>query len=176
VLAVHRAPSSDSSDEPTGFAACALGNDSRTACEARRFTRTTLGDWWMSGPADNVTLVVAEMLGNAMRHGLTHTAAGRPLTERPGWLGLLRQGGGVLCAVSGPGTDVPVVREPHCLAESGRGLHLIDSSANPGDGPTPNPWGSRVWAVAAAPWSSEAAPNTIWGLIALAECASSDAQ
>jgi hypothetical protein len=152
-LVVSKALTSDFGDESTGFAVCALGDDLQTASEARRFTRITLGDWRMTDLTDTVTLVVAELLSNAMRHGLKRTLADRPVSYRRVWLGLLRRGGGVLCTVSDPSAEVPVVREPDHLAESGRGLHLIDSLSESWGWTTPDAMGKSVWAMVAAPGS-----------------------
>lgn len=149
-VAVHRSLSTAFGDERTGFAACALGGDPQTAAEARRFARMTLRGWGMAGHVDNVTLVVSEMLSNALRHGLCHSPVGRPVTDRPVWLGLLRQGGAVLCTVSDPSAEVPVLREPDYLAESGRGLHLIDSLSESWGWTIPDAMGKSVWAIVTA--------------------------
>lgn len=55
---------------PDGFAACALSGSARTVPEARRFTRATLAGWQMCADvADDVALVVSELVSNALRYG-----------------------------------------------------------------------------------------------------------
>lgn len=132
----------------TRFAARALGCDLHAAAAARRFTRTTLCDWGMLGVIDNASVVVSEMLTNAVRYGLDDQADLHP-SARPLWLGLLRRGPSVLLTVSDPGTDVPVVKEPDYLAESGRGLHIIDSLSESWGWTPPDAAGKSVWAVVA---------------------------
>jgi hypothetical protein len=149
-LAVHRALSAGIGAEPTGFAACALAGDIQAAGEARQFTRTTLRDWDLTRLADSVTVIVSEMLSNAMRHGMARPSPDHVPSHRPVWLGLLRQGVGVLCTVSDPSTEVPVLREPDFLAESGRGLHLIDSLSESWGWTTPDHAGKSVWAMVSA--------------------------
>lgn len=134
----------------TRFAACALGGDLHAACAAREFTRSTLRQWGMPEVVDNASIVVSEMLANAVRHGLD-SPADLPLPTRPLWLGLLRRGACVLCTVSDPGSEVPVVREPDYLAENGRGLHIIDSVSESWGWTPPDAAGKSVWAMVSGP-------------------------
>jgi anti-sigma regulatory factor (Ser/Thr protein kinase) len=99
---------------------------------------------------DNASIVVSEMLTNAVRHGFDNPADGLRPCARPVWLALLRRGPSVLCTVSDPGTDVPVVKVPDYLAESGRGLHIIDSLSESWGWTPPDETGKSVWAMVAA--------------------------
>ncbi|WP_344631812.1 ATP-binding protein [Streptomyces glaucosporus] len=108
------------------FAACGFGPAPRWAATAREFTRRTLGAWNLTALVDDVSVIVSELVGNALRYGV-HAAPARPAGERPVRLGLLWQDTTLLCAVSDPSSVLPVVREPDHLAESGRGLHIVDA-------------------------------------------------
>ncbi len=131
----------------TGFAACALSADPHVTHAARDFTASTLTGWVMAGVVEDAEVVVSELLSNALRYGVT----GRRQTSlHPVWLGLLRRGNAVLVAVSDPGRDVPVVREPDFFAESGRGLHVIDELSDSWGWTTPDRAGKAVWAVLTA--------------------------
>jgi len=147
-IPAHSATGTDRA-APGTFATCALSGDLLAAGVARHFTRTTLQGWDMGDLVDNVELIVSEMLSNAIRHGLTG-ARDLPITPNLVGLGLLRRGGTVLCAVSDPSSDIPVVREADAFAESGRGLHLIDSLSASWGWTPPNRAGKAVWATVSA--------------------------
>jgi anti-sigma regulatory factor (Ser/Thr protein kinase) len=109
----------------------------------RSFTRATLQRWEIADRCDDITLVVSELLTNALEH-----AAPRP----GGWpvrIGLLqsRPGTAVLCAVADASPAPPVPVPPGHLAESGRGLHVIEEVSD-GWGYTTVPRrGKVVWAT-----------------------------
>lgn len=142
----HAFPHDEESGGPTGFAACALSDDPQVAADARDFTRNTLRGWGMGELTDNAAIVVSELLSNAMRYGVTGRR-GRTLSPHPVWLGLLRRGDAVMCAVTDPGSEVPVVKEPDYFAESGRGLHVIDTLSDSWGWTTPDHAGKAVWSV-----------------------------
>jgi anti-sigma regulatory factor (Ser/Thr protein kinase) len=142
----HAFPADEESPGPTGFAACALSGEPQVAADARNFTRSTLKGWDMGPLLDDAAVVVSELVSNALRYGMT-CHRGRALSPHPVWLGLLRRGDAVLCAVSDPGTAVPVLKEPNYLAESGRGLHVIDSISDSWGWTAPDHAGKAVWAV-----------------------------
>lgn len=145
--AAHHAFCADTEQSgASGFAACGLGDDPHVAADARDFTRSTLDGWGMGRLADSAVLVVSELLSNALRYGLTCTG-NRASSPHPVWLGMLRRGDSVLCAVSDPGSSVPVVRQPDFFAESGRGLHVIDNLSESWGWTTPDHAGKAVWAV-----------------------------
>ena len=144
----HAFPAEEDASGETGFAACALSGDPQVAADARGFTRSTLNGWGMSALVDNAAIVVSELLSNALRYGVAGPRA-RALSPHPVWLGLLRRGNAVMCAVSDPGTDVPVVKVPDYFAESGRGLHVIGTLSESWGWTPPDSAGKAVWAVLA---------------------------
>jgi anti-sigma regulatory factor (Ser/Thr protein kinase) len=119
------------------------GADLAAVRAARSFTRATLQRWDIADRCDDITLVVSELLTNALEH-----AAPRP----GGWpvrIGLLqsRPGTAVLCAVADASPAPPIPAPPGHLAESGRGLHVIEELSD-GWGYTTAPRrGKVVWAT-----------------------------
>ncbi|WP_043267806.1 ATP-binding protein [Streptomyces sp. CT34] len=139
-----------------GFAACALSGSACTVAQARQFTRTTLQGWRMCpGLAENAVLIVSELVTNALRYGAddhTRRTANYPHTEPfcHAWLALTRQERSVLCAVSDAGAAAPVLRAQEELAESGRGLHLVDLLSDAWGWTPPDHAGKTVWATVSA--------------------------
>ncbi|MBM9620195.1 ATP-binding protein [Streptomyces zhihengii] len=121
--------------DPAGVsssASCALPARFEAVRGARQFTRSTLGQWELGHRFDDVSLVVSELVTNALRHALpdetsaaVHTAAYEP----PVRLHLMRWKSRLVCAVRDPSHDGPAERESEedFAAESGRGLFLVDS-------------------------------------------------
>jgi two-component sensor histidine kinase len=70
-------------------------------------------------------LVVSELVTNALRHGVP--SARRLAGEHPVRLKLLAQAPFVMCMVSDPGAEIPVLREPDLASESGRGLRVVEA-------------------------------------------------
>ncbi len=109
---------------------------------ARDFARSALLRWGLTDSCDDIVLVASELLGNALRHA-------RP---RPGgWpvrLGLLHSWPGrvVLCAVADSDPAPPVPVPPGQLAESGRGLRVVEELSDRW-GYSATPGGKVVWAV-----------------------------
>ncbi|MGW7487727.1 ATP-binding protein [Streptomyces sp. NPDC054786] len=136
---------------PDGFAACALSGSARTVPEARRFTRATLAGWQTCADVtDDVTLVVSELVSNALRYGTQATGedgAPAPVPFCDAWLALTRQNSTVLCAVSDAGPGAPVVKPPDALSESGRGLHIVDQLSDAWGWTAPDRTGKTVWAT-----------------------------
>jgi hypothetical protein len=131
---------------PTGFEACALTAGGHAVAEARRFTSSTLSGWELSPLIDNATVIVSELFSNALRYGRTK-ASTRPACLNLVLLGLLRQGNTVVCAVGDHSMDVPVLKEPDYLAQSGRGLHIVQCLSESWGWTTPTPSGKAVWAA-----------------------------
>lgn len=122
------------------------GSDLASVPAARDFVRSTLRRWNAEGRSDDITLVVSELLANALRH-----APPRP----GGWpvqLGLLqvRPCAALLCAVADPSPAPPVPAPPGDLAESGRGLHVVEALSDRWSYTTPTHRGKVVWATFAA--------------------------
>lgn len=136
--------------DATGFAACTLEDHPQSARAARRFTTTTLRGWEMAELVDSVAIIVSELVSNALRYGLTGPQM-CPSRPKPIWLGLLRQETVILCAVFDPGANIPVVKEPDYLAESGRGLHVIDLLSDSWGWTQPDTTGKAVWAMLSVP-------------------------
>jgi hypothetical protein len=109
---------------------------------ARDFTRGTLDRWGLGELFDDVALVASELVTNALRHALhlrmegqesgdgrVPQQAGAPALESllPIRISLVHRAPQVVCAVSDPSSAGPVTRAADYIAESGRGLHLVDS-------------------------------------------------
>jgi Histidine kinase-like ATPase domain len=133
----------------SAFAACTLGCDPHPVRAARRFTGNTLPGWGMDGLVDDVGVVVSEMVTNALRYGLP-ALGNRSTSPQSVWLGMLRQGSTVMCVVFDPSPDEPVVRNPDHLAESGRGLHVVESLSDAWGWTPPVRSGKAVWAMFSA--------------------------
>ncbi len=106
-------------------ATCAFRARPESVRAGREFTRSILRDWGMAALGDIAELVVSELLTNALRHGLP--PARRIVLECPIRLRLLAQMPFVMCMVSDPGADIPVLRDPGPAAENGRGLNVVES-------------------------------------------------
>jgi Histidine kinase-like ATPase domain len=106
-------------------ATCPLSPRPESVKVSRDFTRATLASWGMPALADVAKLVVSELVTNALRHGMA--SARGPAPDRPVRLKLLAQPPLVMCMVSDPGSDIPVLRDSGLAAESGRGLQVVDA-------------------------------------------------
>jgi hypothetical protein len=113
---------------------------------ARDFAVATVQRWGAAGCADDVAVVVSELVTNALRHALP-AFGGETQQRRPVRLGLLQPGPCVLCAVSDPGRAVPVAQEPDVFAETGRGLYVVGALAGLWGYTTPSDRGKAVWAM-----------------------------
>lgn len=138
--------------DSAGFATFPLADSPTSPAAARELTRTTLAGWGLPELADDATVIVSELVTNALRYGAPPTGSpGRPLPpasrDQPFLLSLVHCGGSVLCAVFDPGSEVPVVREPDFFQESGRGLHVLESLAQTWGWTAPNAHGKAVWAL-----------------------------
>ncbi|WP_431034021.1 ATP-binding protein [Streptomyces sp. P6-2-1] len=113
-----------------------LPRTEESAEAARRLVRHALAAWGcrsLSGPA---TLVVSELVANAVAHACGEVV--RVAVTR-------REGGGIESAVSDSSRTRPVRRTPAPDALTGRGLLLVAAFAERW-GTEPKPWGKRVWA------------------------------
>jgi Histidine kinase-like ATPase domain len=112
---------------------------------ARDFTVSTLRRWGVADRRDDVVVVVSELLTNALRHAspvATGPGAGWPVQ-----LGLLQRGRCITCAVADPSRAPPVPGQPECLAETGRGLHVIAALSDRWGFVTPGDEGKVIWAL-----------------------------
>ena len=144
----------------TGYARVAtraLSLEPVSVGRARDFTMATVRRWGLAALADDIGIVVSELLTNALRHGRRNRVLG-PARRTAGWpirLGLLCPGSCVLCAVADPSDEVPEMREPDYLAETGRGLHVIDSLSESWGWTIPDADGKVVWALFVPEWRFE---------------------
>jgi hypothetical protein len=100
----------------------AMTSASASVASARALTATTLGEWRLEELSDAMTLVVSELVTNALSHGLYR------IDEKRRWLVVLRLARaelGVTCVISDPSDQPPVLKESDYGLETGRGLHLV---------------------------------------------------
>jgi len=157
---VQPGPPDGSQRRTLSAATCALHPEPVAVGVARRFTRTTLAAWQLDRLADDVSVVVSELVTNALRHALTvgpddHTdPPGEPTPavdghRPPPWVQLVLLGAGdqLLCTVRDP-SDLPPQRIPaDHVAHTGRGLHLVDSITLAWGWAPVHPAGKVVWAL-----------------------------
>ncbi|MEU4576470.1 MULTISPECIES: ATP-binding protein [Nonomuraea] len=103
---------------------------------ARRFVDRTLGSWGAERAAFDATLVVSELVTNAMRHG------GGAIQLR-----LLRHGGEVACVVTDYSSTPPSPAGADIFSEYGRGLRLVEALCSGWGWVAPGGPGKIVWAV-----------------------------
>ncbi|MFI6448694.1 ATP-binding protein [Kitasatospora sp. NPDC050543] len=126
---------------------CTLAPRYEAVRTARDFARTTLHRWGLGDLFDDVALVASELVTNALRHAVgarPEHLAGTPIADLSAFplqagpqhapdarlpirISLVHRSPQVVCAVSDPSSTGPVAREADFVAESGRGLHLVDS-------------------------------------------------
>ncbi len=108
------------------IASCPLDPGATAPGAARDFTHQILGSWGLLVLAEDAAVIVSELVTNALRHGV-RSAIG-PGHDRVELI-LLRRPGQMLCAVTDPGAEPPVLAAPDLSAEAGRGLHVIEALA-----------------------------------------------
>ena len=123
------------------------GTDTRSVGSARDFCLSTMRRWGVADRADDVAVVVSELLTNALRHGLAQPGSAAGRSRRPVRLGLVQPGQYVLCAVADPSPRPPEPKDPDYLAESGRGLHVISALSERWGYTVPTEAGKVVWAL-----------------------------
>jgi anti-sigma regulatory factor (Ser/Thr protein kinase) len=112
---------------------------------ARAFTLAALRRWDWAERREDITIVVAELLTNALRHA--GSGPDSVQSRRPIRLGLLQPGPCLLCAVADPGAAAPVPQAPGSLAETGRGLQIIRALSDGWGYTVLNDAGKVVWAT-----------------------------
>ncbi|QXJ26770.1 ATP-binding protein [Actinomadura graeca] len=141
--------------------------DPESVTDARHFALSCLTDWGVPVLADDVGLVVSELVTNALRH------SGRATGGRPGGdvhcegvyddpadplgsapsairLRLVHRAPWLLCGILDSSRAAPRRREPDYIAETGRGLHLVESFSVRWGWRT-LPQGKIVWALFRSP-------------------------
>ncbi|WP_421110344.1 ATP-binding protein [Streptomyces sp. NEAU-S77] len=130
-----------------GFAARAFTGERRSLESVRRFTRDVLRAWDLTDLTDDMTTVVSELVTNALRHALE----GREQASGKAWLGILRTGGALVCAVADPSPSPPLPQAPGPLAEDGWGLRIVDALTSQWGYCETDSYGKAVWARIALP-------------------------
>jgi anti-sigma regulatory factor (Ser/Thr protein kinase) len=88
---------------------------------ARDRTADILAAWGLEGCVADATLVVSELVTNALHHA----APADPSVEWAILLRLVRRGRHAMCLVADPSDRPPILTEADFAAETGRGLHLV---------------------------------------------------
>ncbi|MEU8122095.1 ATP-binding protein [Spirillospora sp. NPDC049024] len=141
--------------------------DPESVTEARHFAISRLAEWSLSELSDDVGLVVSELVTNALRHS-GGTAGGwpgddvhregvyddpaDPLGSAPSAIRLRlgHEAPWLLCGIMDASRSAPRRKEPDYIAETGRGLHLVESfSVRWGWRALPH--GKVVWALFRSP-------------------------
>jgi histidine kinase-like protein len=139
-----------------------LNMDAEAVRAGREFCIATLRRWRATQRCEDITIVVSELLTNALRHAVPGLSRNPP--NWPVRLGLLCSEPCVLCAVADPSSSIPVPKKPGHLAETGRGLHVVSSLSDKWGYTTyttPSDAGKVVWAIfmtVPAPRDSRDAP------------------
>ena len=98
--------------------------DAGLACRgAREFTGQVLRGWGLLALAEDAAVIVSELVTNALLHGCDLSAAAQDKVELILW----RQAGQMVCAVTDPGSEPPVLVSADPLAEAGRGLQVVQA-------------------------------------------------
>ncbi|GII75986.1 hypothetical protein Sru01_09680 [Sphaerisporangium rufum] len=98
-----------------------LPASSTAAALARRYARQQLGEWGLDGKADDVLLVVSELVANAARASTADLSDPAHLALR-----LSRQATRITIEVWDGSPGRPLVTHARNDAENGRGLHIVD--------------------------------------------------
>ncbi|MET7986195.1 SpoIIE family protein phosphatase [Streptomyces sp. NPDC005281] len=125
---------------PDQVASWALLNHPASVAEARARTERALEHWGLEQHAFTVTLVVSELVTNAVRY-----------SEGPIGVRLILDGSVVVCEVTDDSSTVPHLRHAEEVDEGGRGLYLTWQVSRR--------WGTRP----------ETRGKTIWAEVALSE-------
>jgi hypothetical protein len=138
--------------ETPAVTSCPLSPVPEEARSARRIVRELLTCWGLDYLSDDAEMIIGELVGNAVRHGV-RTPQVVPLGANPPVLRLclLRRTGEVMLAVTDPSDDAPVPGEPSSDGENGRGLQIVGALSyvwgwSPIEGN-----GKAVWAVLKSP-------------------------
>jgi anti-sigma regulatory factor (Ser/Thr protein kinase) len=116
-----------------------LDSSPSSPARARALAADAVADLQLGSVADDVALVVSELVTNAIRHA-----------EPPVELEIETGEYAVVVAVADCSSDRPVARHAPEDAEGGRGLELIDLVASE-TGVRPEPPGKTVWAAVQRP-------------------------
>jgi anti-sigma regulatory factor (Ser/Thr protein kinase) len=131
------------------IASCPLDPGATASGAARDFTRQILGSWGLLALAEDATVIVSELVTNALCHAVrSMSGTAHDRVE----LILLRRPAQMVCVVTDPCTEPPVLVPPDPEAEVGRGLHVIDALSAA--------WGwARVGVDKKAVWATLGVPD-----------------
>ena len=127
-----------------------LDPEPESVTEARHFATGTLRSWGLAELTDDVALVVSELVTNALRHSLPPHSGSE---YRPGIIRLHLLDGAphLLAGVFDSSTQAPRRREPDFVAETGRGLHIVESFSTRWGWTPVLTGGKLVWALFGPP-------------------------
>jgi anti-sigma regulatory factor (Ser/Thr protein kinase) len=111
-----------------------LDAEGESVAAARGFVDDCMARWGLTDQADDVQLIVGELVTNAIRH-----------SRGPVTLAIGRRPDRIVVQVQDPSPESPEPESTDVLADSGRGLLLVDNLAADW-GTTPTADGKRVWA------------------------------
>ena len=111
-----------------------LDPEGESVSVARDFVEECLDRWGLAEQADDIQLIVDELVTNAIRH-----------SRGPVTLAIGRRPNRIVVQVQDPSPETPEPESTDVLADSGRGLLLVDNLAADW-GTTPTADGKRVWA------------------------------
>jgi hypothetical protein len=114
----------------------------------RAFVRRTMRAWRIDGLADDLALVVTELVTNALRHGTSTRGAASVDVALYGTEKRL------MCAVSDPSDEVPVRMTPDLVRSSGRGLQIVEAL-------------SMYWGWTALPRDQGSGGKSVWAVFTL---------
>lgn len=129
-----------------------LNMDAEAVRAGREFSMAALRGWGVTQRCEDITIVVSELLTNALRHAVPGLSRHRP--SWPVRLGLLNSRPCLLCAVADPSSSIPVPKKPGHLTETGRGLHVVSALSDKwgyATYTTPSDTGKVVWATFMTP-------------------------
>lgn len=126
-------------------AAGAFGPVPESVRRARRFAADAVEGWGLARMAEDVRLIVSELVGNACRHAVPDgpSGIGRVVLQ----LRCLERGRRVVCMVADPSERGPVRVEAHHFAECGRGLGLVSAFSSEWGWERIRGRGKIVWAL-----------------------------
>ncbi len=113
-----------------GIAVRAVGTSPESPRAAREFTRDTLQRWDIYAAFQDTATVVSELVTNALFHGIRAACqAGRGPGDPGGQveLTLWHRASHLVCAVTDPSPDPPLLQSPDPGAEAGRGLQVVQA-------------------------------------------------
>jgi hypothetical protein len=117
---------------------------------ARQFVRELLTCWGLGYLSDDAEIIIAELVVNAVRHGLRtapHVVTSGSGASSALRLCLLRRVGEVMLAVTDPSDEAPTPRAPGWTGECGRGLQIVGALSYVWGWSPIEGHGKAVWAV-----------------------------